>query len=146
MSEGYQLPEKNPEKDNYDDDEWDESDEDSFQNSENIKLWNSFFNTDDPYNLLIFSTSFKQDNSNKKNDSSDDNNSSKVRKTVVTFSETVVEYYIPFEDRKGPWEEVARDRCRFRKRIKDTETVIGPCLLESHRQRISKLLIQYSHD
>ncbi|KAM3922523.1 uncharacterized protein RB166_011685 [Leptodactylus fuscus] len=38
--------------------------------------------------------------------------------------------------RKGPWEEYARDRCRFQKRIAETEKAIGFCLESRHRDKI----------
>ncbi|XP_056397816.1 uncharacterized protein LOC130293312 [Hyla sarda] len=38
--------------------------------------------------------------------------------------------------RKGPWEEYARDRCRFQKRIAETEAAIGSCLDPHHRDKI----------
>lgn len=57
-------------------------------------------------------------------------------KRKVTFLEEVTEYYLSDdEDRKGPWEEFARDRCRFQKRIRETEDAIGFCLTFEHRQR-----------
>uniref|UniRef100_A0A5F9CN78 Phosphatidylinositol-4-phosphate 3-kinase catalytic subunit type 2 beta n=1 Tax=Oryctolagus cuniculus TaxID=9986 RepID=A0A5F9CN78_RABIT len=56
---------------------------------------------------------------------------------MVTFLEEVTEYYISGdEDRKGPWEEFARDGCRFQKRIQETEDAIGYCLTLEHRQRV----------
>ena len=39
-------------------------------------------------------------------------------------------------DRKGPWEEIGRDRVRFEKRIKDTEKILAPVLGSSHREYI----------
>lgn len=55
----------------------------------------------------------------------------------VTFLEKVTEYYISSEeDRKGPWEELARDGCRFQKRIQETEEAIGYCFTTEHRQRV----------
>ncbi|XP_051494876.1 protein phosphatase 1 regulatory subunit 15B [Apus apus] len=55
----------------------------------------------------------------------------------VTFLEKVTEYYISGEeDRKGPWEELARDGCRFQKRIQETEEAIGYCFTTEHRQRV----------
>ncbi|NXB35904.1 PR15B phosphatase, partial [Eulacestoma nigropectus] len=69
--------------------------------------------------------------------------SSKRKK--VTFLEKVTEYYISSEeDRKGPWEEMARDGCRFQKRIQETEEAIGYCLTTEHRQRVFHRL-QESH-
>ncbi|XP_063292309.1 protein phosphatase 1 regulatory subunit 15B-like [Pelobates fuscus] len=38
--------------------------------------------------------------------------------------------------RKGPWEEYARDRCRFKKRISETGDAISYCLTPHHRQKI----------
>ncbi|XP_068579727.1 protein phosphatase 1 regulatory subunit 15B [Cebidichthys violaceus] len=37
--------------------------------------------------------------------------------------------------RKGHWEEMARDRDRFRRRVRDAERVIGRCLAPPHRER-----------
>lgn len=55
----------------------------------------------------------------------------------VTFLEKVTEYYVSSEeDRKGPWEELARDGCRFQKRIQETEEAIGYCFTTEHRQRV----------
>ncbi|KAM5293557.1 protein phosphatase 1 regulatory subunit 15B isoform 2-T2 [Glossophaga mutica] len=59
----------------------------------------------------------------------------------VTFHEEVTEYYISGdEDRKGPWEEFARDGCRFQKRIQETEDAIGYCLTFEHRERMFRRL------
>ncbi|XP_055029434.2 uncharacterized protein [Misgurnus anguillicaudatus] len=38
--------------------------------------------------------------------------------------------------RKGRWEELARDRDRFRKRINETEKAIGYCFSTSHREKL----------
>ncbi|KAK7152235.1 hypothetical protein R3I94_008533 [Phoxinus phoxinus] len=38
--------------------------------------------------------------------------------------------------RKGPWEELARDRDRFRKRISETEKAIGYCFSLPHREKL----------
>lgn len=66
--------------------------------------------------------------------------STEKKKKKVTFLEEVTEYYVSIEDRKGPWEELARDGCRFHKRIQETEDAIGYCLTIEHRQRILKRL------
>nr|XP_046250202.1 protein phosphatase 1 regulatory subunit 15B [Scatophagus argus] len=42
--------------------------------------------------------------------------------------------------RKGPWEEMARDRDRFRRRIRDTEQAIGHCFAQPHRERMRAYL------
>lgn len=62
----------------------------------------------------------------------------KCRKKVA-FDEHVTEYYVSSEEvRKGPWEECARDRCRFQKRIKETEECIGCCFTLEHRRTVLK--------
>ncbi|KAM4015913.1 uncharacterized protein ACNLHF_002469 [Anomaloglossus baeobatrachus] len=38
--------------------------------------------------------------------------------------------------RKGQWEEYARDRCRFQRRIAEAEVAIGFCLTSHHREKI----------
>ncbi|XP_020311447.1 protein phosphatase 1 regulatory subunit 15B isoform X2 [Oncorhynchus kisutch] len=43
--------------------------------------------------------------------------------------------------RKGPWEELARDRDRFRKRIQETEQAIGYCFSQSHRDTLRANLL-----
>ncbi|XP_041651304.1 protein phosphatase 1 regulatory subunit 15B [Cheilinus undulatus] len=42
--------------------------------------------------------------------------------------------------RKGCWEEMARDRDRFRRRIQETETAIGHCFTQPHREKIRVFL------
>ncbi|XP_057584774.1 protein phosphatase 1 regulatory subunit 15B [Hippopotamus amphibius kiboko] len=60
-----------------------------------------------------------------------------IQRKKVTFLEEVTEYYISAdEDRKGPWEEFARDGCRFQKRIQETEDAIGYCLTFEHREKM----------
>ncbi|KAF7254794.1 Protein phosphatase 1 regulatory subunit 15B [Varanus komodoensis] len=151
-------------------DEWESS---SVDESENLKLWNSFCNLGDPYNPFNFKAQF-QAAEKRKCDLREptavglgpsqqniflscqvhllDSQNSEVTENVnygilsrgtckkrkkVTFLEEVTEYYISNEeDRKGPWEELARDGCRFHKRIQETEAAIGYCLTIEHRQRI----------
>uniref|UniRef100_A0A1A8GYN8 Protein phosphatase 1, regulatory subunit 15B n=1 Tax=Nothobranchius korthausae TaxID=1143690 RepID=A0A1A8GYN8_9TELE len=42
--------------------------------------------------------------------------------------------------RKGHWEELARDRDRFRRRVLDTERAIGNCFTQSHREKMRAFL------
>nr|XP_033774293.1 protein phosphatase 1 regulatory subunit 15B [Geotrypetes seraphini] len=67
--------------------------------------------------------------------------STHAKRKKVTFLDKITEYYVSNEeDRKGCWEEFARDRYRFQKRIQEIEKVIGYCLSTEHRQKIQDQL------
>lgn len=52
----------------------------------------------------------------------------------VRFCDHVDEVFISAEeDRRGPWEELARDRCRFLRRCQEVEQSIAYCLQPQHR-------------
>ncbi|XP_075461711.1 protein phosphatase 1 regulatory subunit 15A [Ascaphus truei] len=55
---------------------------------------------------------------------------------IVTVHRMVAWSYAHRVARKGPWEEHARDRCRFQRRITDTEVAIGSCLEPYHRDNV----------
>ncbi|XP_043915625.1 uncharacterized protein LOC122791766 [Protopterus annectens] len=64
---------------------------------------------------------------------------SKVFKKVRFSDEVKVHHMIAWDyayraARKGPWEQYARDRCRFQRRIKETEFAVGYCFLPQHRE------------
>lgn len=40
--------------------------------------------------------------------------------------------------RRGPWEEMARDRCRFRRRIAEVGAILEPFLGMEHRAKAWK--------
>ncbi|XP_048878493.1 protein phosphatase 1 regulatory subunit 15B [Brienomyrus brachyistius] len=135
--------------------------------ADSLHLWNSFSCVSDPYSLLNFQaplrtlpaarsfsgTSFTSPCSHKKEaeerlDSgfSEDvasHNTCSAKLKKVRFVEDVEEFYASCdEDRRSPWEEFARDRCRFLRRVQETEDVIGYCLAPDFRQLIFQRLHQ----
>ncbi|KAM9612693.1 protein phosphatase 1 regulatory subunit 15B isoform 1-T4 [Trichechus inunguis] len=167
-------PPESPDQSSGEEDDW----ESSADEAESLQLWNSFCNSDDPYNLLNFKAPFQTSGKNWKGHRDSERPSESfvaisechtllsckvqqlgsqgndcpdlvhcqflsgerhrlIKRKKVTFLEEVTEYYISGdEDRKGPWEELARDGCRFQKRIQETEDAIGYCLTFEHRERM----------
>ncbi|XP_071350732.1 protein phosphatase 1 regulatory subunit 15B [Trachinotus anak] len=68
----------------------------------------------------------------------------------VRFCDNVEEFFASCgeeeEDRRGPWEELARDRCRFLRRCQEVEQSIAYCLQPQHRSlvylRLTTLYVQ----
>ncbi|KAK5598400.1 hypothetical protein CRENBAI_012224 [Crenichthys baileyi] len=61
----------------------------------------------------------------------------------VRFCDDVEEFFASCgeeEDRRGPWEELARDRCRFLRRCQEVEQSIGFCLQPQHRCQVLRRL------
>ncbi|XP_023264021.1 protein phosphatase 1 regulatory subunit 15B-like [Seriola lalandi dorsalis] len=58
----------------------------------------------------------------------------------VRFCDNVEEFFASCgeeeEDRRGPWEELARDRCRFLRRCQEVEQSIAYCLQPQHRSLV----------
>ncbi|XP_062994790.1 protein phosphatase 1 regulatory subunit 15A [Elgaria multicarinata webbii] len=55
---------------------------------------------------------------------------------VVTVHPLLVWDYATRAARRGPWEEMARDRCRFRRRIAEVGAILEPCLDPEHRAKV----------
>ena len=69
----------------------------------------------------------------------------------VRFCDDVEEFFASCgeeeEDRRGPWEELARDRCRFLRRCQEVEQSIAYCLQPQHRCLVaSRLTVLYVQD
>lgn len=69
----------------------------------------------------------------------------------VRFCDQVEEFFASCgeedEDRRGPWEELARDRCRFLRRCQDVELSIAYCLQPQHRSLVyHRLTVLYVQD
>lgn len=60
----------------------------------------------------------------------------------MCFCDTVEEFYASEddEDRSGPWEELARDRARFLRRVQDVEDGIGYVLSTTFRVAVYQRL------
>ena len=54
----------------------------------------------------------------------------------VTFGETQT-FSVDNYDRKGPWQQMAADRARFQRRIKNTEQKMAHVFEQSHRDKMS---------
>jgi len=66
-----------------------------------------------------------------------------VHPCQVRFCEEVEEFLTSSreeEDRRGQWEELARDRCRFARRCQEAEQSIAYCLEPRHRTLVYRRL------
>lgn len=68
--------------------------------------------------------------------------SSYSKRKEVRFVAEVQVFVVGCEERRGPWEELARDRVRFAKRCSEIEQVLSSCLQREHRRRVYQLLSQ----
>ncbi|KAL7843477.1 hypothetical protein AOLI_G00249890 [Acnodon oligacanthus] len=146
----------------------------SMDEAENIRLWNSFSCSSDPYNPLNFQAPtrtretargrckkgapvgppiYMKEEAEERLDSGFSEaapvqglgSSRCVRLKKVTFVDEVEEFYASSdEDRHGPWEEFARDRCRFQRRVQEVEETISYCLSPTFRLVIFQRLYHSS--
>ncbi|XP_056323976.1 protein phosphatase 1 regulatory subunit 15B [Danio aesculapii] len=140
---------------------------------ENWRLWNSFSCSADPYSLLNFQAPvqtkkppkgcrkekapgtprYKREEAEERLDSGFSeispvpcsSSATAIHLKKVTFVEEVEEFYASSdEDRHGPWEEIARDRCRFQRRVQEVEETISFCLSPNFRLDIFQRLYSSS--
>ncbi|KAJ8258688.1 hypothetical protein COCON_G00177000 [Conger conger] len=124
---------------------WEEEEDSDLDEEESLRLWNSFTSGGDPYSPHgSFWTRQDSRGSRKRLPPPPDQTavcSAKLKR--VRFAEEVEEFYANSdEDRRGPWEEFARDRCRFVRRVQETELAIGYCLTPTFRLVIFNRLHQ----
>lgn len=70
-----------------------------------------------------------------------------VQVTFCTKGPTIFSQAVPLwgeeeytQARRGCWQDFARDRCRFQRRIRETELTISPCLTTEHRLKVYRKL------
>lgn len=143
------------------------------EEEENRRLWNSFSCSADPYSLLNFQAPvqtkkppkgcrkekapgtpcYKKEEAEERLDSGFSeispvpcsSGATAIHLKKVTFVEEVEEFYASSdEDRHGPWEEIARDRCRFQRRVQEVEETISFCLSPNFRLDIFQRLYSSS--
>ncbi|XP_058885245.1 protein phosphatase 1 regulatory subunit 15B-like [Acipenser ruthenus] len=152
--------------DNSEESDWDDDSETNGDSKRNSELWESFFHSDDPYNPLGFSAPCRmgQDSRVEKTEmgtetpelrletegakaEDDKEEPRECKHKKVRFSPVVQVHHLPecaFDDhaaRSGScWEEMARDRLRFQRRVQQISEQIDCCLQSEHRERVWKRL------
>lgn len=58
------------------------------------------------------------------------------RDALATVHPIIAWNYAYCAARKGPWEQYARDRARFQRKIKDLERVLNPVFQKMHRDTV----------
>ncbi|KAJ0002666.1 hypothetical protein NQD34_007815 [Periophthalmus magnuspinnatus] len=108
---------------------WDEA---SDAEEQNLKLLSSFCSSD-PYTIYDSGSAFDL----RRRAAQGARTSHRVQ-----FCLEVQVYSVGLEERRGQWEELARDRARFLKRCRDVEQVLCPCLQPEHRRRVCQRISQ----
>lgn len=131
---------------------WDEASE---TEQETMKLLTAFCSSD-PYSPLNFQASIRtkpkgletkpdpkvdpDPEEGRVRTSSESSHSSsratRKKKKQVRFQAEVLVFAVGCEERRGPWEELARDRARFAKRCGDIEHILSSYLQPEHRRRV----------
>jgi len=63
----------------------------------------------------------------------------KVNMTTVRFSSKLTIHYLEYENEiRGPWEDMARDRARFHRRIDSLLSILDKILSPKHRLKALK--------
>ncbi|TNM88353.1 hypothetical protein fugu_004607 [Takifugu bimaculatus] len=164
------LPDPQPSSDSWDD----SSSASDADEAENHRLWTSFSTCLDPYSPLNFQATLRtrepgqagtgsrtteashaHTSTSPKDEPAESPESGsralrQSRRTIkkVRFCEHVDEVVIGAEeeeDRRGPWEELARDRCRFLRRCQEVEQSIAYCLQPQHRRAVYHRLSGVCH-
>lgn len=149
---------------------WDDSASVSEVDEESLRLWDSFSSSSDPFNPLNFQApirthkppkvrarktspchnpvsppEYRKEEAEERLDSGfceapTARSCGSIKK--VRFCDDVKEFFASCgeEDRRGPWEELARDRCRFLRRCQEVEQSIAYCLQPQHRRRVYERL------
>ncbi|XP_077582391.1 uncharacterized protein LOC144203053 [Stigmatopora nigra] len=132
--------------DSDDTDQLDVGSDDPSDKDETARLLASFCHREDPYNPQNFSARLHTGRGTPPTardvppwapDAPRDHRSQPLASAKkVRFSDTVQEFLLQEEeDRRGPWEELARDRGRFLRRCREAELVLARCLEPEHRRR-----------
>ncbi|KAJ4921374.1 hypothetical protein JOQ06_022818 [Pogonophryne albipinna] len=121
---------------------------DSTDDEDSERLWRYLGRSADPYDPRNFTAplhTYRREEAEERLDSgfselSVSSSACSVTKKV-RFCEEVEEFFASggeeTEDRRGPWEQFARDRSRFLRRVQDVQLSIDYCLQPTHRHLVS---------
>lgn len=137
---------------------WDEASESEEQ--ENLRLLGSFCSSD-PYSPLNFQAPIRtkpgsglvceEEDKGRERKVSETSRfecstraTSNCKKKKVRFCDEVQFFFVGCEERRGPWEEFARDRARFLRRCLEIEETISYCLSPGHRGLMYSRICSFS--